>query len=92
MTDLDKHLAEIKARETAAHSHICDLSSGTKRWVMCSPVQPADSDVILQAPLDDIPRLVKALEKAIEQRNGWLKHFGVQEQEDKELLEILNNG
>ena len=60
-------LAEIKARSEAAHRHICDLSAGKKKWEMCLPVQTTDSDMTLQAPLDDISRLISALELAIEQ-------------------------
>ncbi len=63
---IDQHLNEIKGRVELAHRHICDLAAGKKKFGMSIPPQSDDSDMTLQAPLDDISRLVKALEVAEE--------------------------
>lgn len=55
-------LAGIRERAELAHREICDLASGKRKWRMCVPVQKDDSDMTLQAPLDDIPKLIKAVE------------------------------
>jgi hypothetical protein len=64
MNDLEKLLAPIEKRSLKAHREICDLaaSSGRERWRMTIPVDYSrDSDMVLQAPLDDITRLLAAI-------------------------------
>lgn len=65
----EKKLDEIKQRSALAHKYICELAAGKHRWNMCIPPQPDDSDMALQAPIDDIKFLlekIKRLEKAVE--------------------------
>jgi hypothetical protein len=65
-------LASFKERAERAHREICELAAfgGRERWRMSIPVDyQRDSDMVLQAPLDDISRLLKAvvrMENALE--------------------------
>lgn len=68
MTNLERICAEVIAAGDKAHREICDLAKG-KRWDMCVPVQPTDSDIVLQKPLDYIDKLARAalvMEKALQ--------------------------
>lgn len=66
---LNERLKEIEERRDKAHREICDLASGKRKWEMCIPPQATDSDMTLQAPLDDLALLlavVKELRAALE--------------------------
>ncbi len=64
---LQSYLSEVRAREAAAHRMICDLAkNGGRNWSLSIPVQSYDSDMVLQAPLNDLAKLVEALEIAVE--------------------------
>lgn len=54
---------EIKQRAKLAHNYICELAAGKHRWTMCIPPQKDDSDMALQAPLDDVEHLISEIEK-----------------------------
>lgn len=69
--ELSKKLREAREK---AHRHICDLASGKKKWEMCVPVQPTDSDITLQAPLDMIDPILDELDRLIEESEGYKKH------------------
>ncbi len=58
-------IAAARARIDTAHKEICGLSSGKRKWEMCVPVNKADSDIVLQAPLDDSKKILDALEIAL---------------------------
>ncbi len=62
MTNISTWLNEVRARLDTAHKEICGLSSGDRKWLMCIPVQPTDSDMILQAPLDDLRHALEIIE------------------------------
>lgn len=40
-----------------------ELAAGKHRWTMCIPPQKDDSDMALQAPLDDVEHLISEIEK-----------------------------
>lgn len=61
---LEALLGPIRERADKAHREICDVASGKRQWEMCVPVQPTDSDMTLQASLDDLARLAKIVEAA----------------------------
>lgn len=63
---IDERLKEIEERLKNAHREICDLASGKRKWEMCIPPQPTDSDMILQAPLDDLAKLIEMVRVAME--------------------------
>ena len=66
---LNERLKEIEERRDKAHREICDLASGKRKWEMCIPPQATDSDMTLQAPLDDLALLlavVKELRAALD--------------------------
>lgn len=74
----EKKLDEIKQRSALAHKYICELAAGKHRWNMCIPPQPDDSDMALQAPIDDVKFLlnkIKRLEKAVELMREGLKEI-----------------
>lgn len=55
--------AQIRERHAAARVLVGRLAaSGGQAWRMCIPPQPDDSDMALVTALDDIPRLLDALE------------------------------
>ena len=62
MTKLPEYLKQVSEREAKAHREICDLASRKKEWRMCVPPQKDDSDMTLQAPLDDVPTLLKIID------------------------------
>ena len=63
---------EIKQRAKLAHKYICELAAGNHRWTMCVPAQKDDSDMALQAPLDDVEHLIAEIEK-LQSKNSELK-------------------
>jgi hypothetical protein len=76
----DETLAELPGKVELAHKEICDLAAGKKKWTMCIPVEPDDSDMVLQAPLDDIPALltlVREQRDELEILRGQLAGCGV---------------
>lgn len=80
---LEERLKEIEARANAAHRHICDLA----KWEMCIPVQSTDSDIALQAPIDDSRAMLRMLRLAIRQRNLYAPPRVAETVYDRELLE-----
>ena len=66
MTPIEQLSKELREAREKAHRHICDLASGKKKWEMCIPVQPTDSDMTLQAPLDLIEPIIDELDRLIE--------------------------
>lgn len=56
-------LKAIKARNEKAHHEVSALCHG-KRFRMCIPVQPDDSDIVLSEALRDSERMIEALELA----------------------------
>lgn len=66
MSEVDT--AAIRARHERAVQHVLDLNDPKKpsvRWTMRVPAEPdRDSDLVLLAALDDIPRLLDALDPA----------------------------
>ena len=72
MTNLDENkLDEIKQRSALAHKYICELAAGKHRWNMCIPPQPDDSDMALQAPIDDINFLLDKIKRLEAERNNY---------------------
>lgn len=65
-------IKEIKIRLDRAHREICDLAQGKKKWNMTIPPEPTDSDMILQAPLDDLTRLIQTYEATKEAGNIYI--------------------
>jgi hypothetical protein len=59
MSELEKFLNEVKQKKDLAHKEICLLARDGTHWVMSIPAQPCDTDMTLQAPLDDIEKLLK---------------------------------
>jgi hypothetical protein len=54
----------IEERVKRAHREICDLAAGRRKWEMSIPVDAErDSDCVLQAPLDDVPRLIAEVKR-----------------------------
>lgn len=66
---LGELLEPIQKRMRAAHHEINALAQGKKRWTMSIPARETDSDLTLQAPLDDVDRL-GAVVLAIEELFG----------------------
>lgn len=99
---MTKELKEIRERLEKAHQEICGLANGKRKWTMCVPPEPDDSDMVLQAPLDDIAHLLKLTEKLITQRNRWIEQSMTDqspldveayiEQENEELKKVLREG
>jgi hypothetical protein len=53
-----EQVAEIRKSADEAFRHVCDLAAGRKKWRMCVPVNPDDSDVVLgKSTGTDIPAL-----------------------------------
>lgn len=82
-TSLDKIIERAqKARDLSdkAHREICDLASGKRKWEMCVPVQTTDSDMVLQAPLDEMKFLTEtviSLAKALKEECSCADDEGV---------------
>jgi len=51
-------LDAIVARRERAMQELGDICAGRRRWTMCVPVQPDDSDILLAASLRDVLTLV----------------------------------
>lgn len=87
---MSTRLEQIAQRVKAAHREICDLASGKRRWTMCVPVQQDDSDMILQAPLDDLSyllKLVASLESEVEFLREAAKFYAKPESIEPHLTE-----
>lgn len=82
MTSL-KTARELIAKSKAAHEEICALAKG-KEWRMCIPVQPTDSDMVLQAPLDGIEQLAQSYIEAVEVIRGITGNGGCGDCRDNE--------
>ncbi len=66
MTDpIQDYIKAVRDRAERAHDEICGLASGKRKWTMCIPVQATDSDMTLQSSLDDLDKLLRALEVAV---------------------------
>ena len=64
MSAVDR-LSEIRAREEAAHAEVVALCNGA-RWTMRVPAQPdRDSDLVIEAALDDVRRMADALDAVL---------------------------
>ena len=53
-------------RAEKAHKHLCEICKNPKAFTMCIPVHKNDSDMILQAPIDDVEELARRLKRACE--------------------------
>lgn len=58
-----KWLEETRMRAKRAHRQICELASGKRKWQMSIPVHEDDSDMVLQAPLDDLNAALDHIER-----------------------------
>ena len=58
----EERLAEIRARVNAARAEWRALCSG-KKWRMCIPVQPDDSDIVIDAVLRGVTDLLAEVER-----------------------------
>lgn len=65
MLDLDA----IEKRAKAAQEEITGLADGSRKWRMCVPVQPTDSDQVLMSLADDVLALV-SLARTLEVHEG----------------------
>ena len=89
----EERLAEIEARVNAAWAEWRALCSG-KKWRICIPVQPGDSDIVIDAVLRGVTDLLAEVERlqhenlvlmAREARETW-KTIPVEEETDGELI------
>lgn len=64
-----------------AHTEITKLASGKRKWEMCVPVQPTDSDITLQEPLSIFQKEFQQLFVALIDENEKLRG----------VLELISN-
>lgn len=66
-SEIRKLCEEVEERQKRAHETVCALCKGEKRWTMSVPAEPErDPDLVIDASLSDITKLVAALREKIE--------------------------
>lgn len=73
MSNLNQWLEAIASRLDRAHAHICQLCEKSDRWTMSIPVSKGDSDMMLQAPLDDLALAAQVIQVMLEAMNRYAR-------------------
>lgn len=76
---VEKLLGEIEGRAKAAEAEVYNICAGAQGFRMSVPVRQTDSDIVLSDSLNDSPRLIAALRRAIarledlknKSQDGW---------------------
>lgn len=63
-------LDAAQERADAAHDEVVRLCEGG-RFTMTAPVEDTDSDVVLDAPTEDLPLAIAALRAVLDLTSGW---------------------
>lgn len=64
---------DLEKLKDEARQHVCDLAAGRKKWNMCIPPEPGDSDMLLCTALDELWKEIERLREIEAMYEGLCK-------------------